>query len=952
MSSDIKINSINFFVNKLDTFEEIINMNILKTQFPLDDLDSGFYRINFAEKQNMGAGTINSNYNRPPVGPIKKGLYCSFCYRKGPLFHTAECPYPDDKSLYLTLGGFNELVVKNPSYDGDFNTTKQKIINGSITQNELNEELLFIIDEIKVSEPAFSLEKYAGTLSKIQFSGIIKKRGPKKLANKTATTQFLNSAIIFYKDGTNKTSIRVSKNGLLNLINVPKEPEKLNFLIKMLIDKIKKSGALDIDKFEELTGMSEFAYMPYVSYIHSITAQFSVSRELEIDFENLNSLIAPTDSYGNLLETELTKVEKSFNGFSVIIFRGIRIIEWSFSSGKISRNQTMIKEYIKFVTIPEPGIKITGIINKYGVIMLTMSRCGEKLMKDSLCGDTFTPLSEIFFNPIRDVFVDFFDKNNLLFKKTIASSNIKSERNTISGYAPPNCRPIRTRKLKDGTSYYEQMHPVPYSWKGQCPDPNYQFLDPMGLEDDGVFYPCCEAKSKKSVEKMKEYLIKGFPSGADPNILEKGLLNTITPDNDPQSGIIVFGSNIKGATAKVLIDDQFETVTVIKKLSKKNNEYEVINTRTGETLVVNGEDFKRESRYFRGLNSFTKDELLSCIKSNLYNSDLKINSRGELVHELITNLNEKYSLKRKNTFLRLMTSNTKIRMKDLTYYNILDLTKNRYLLKNVGSDSHNFFLVFSSEGIFFINYKFNTIEPDIEELFDDTIILNGFLSFNLEESKYVYTIISLIYYNESLEDYTFIDRELILRELLTKFTGITDIIFVYPDNYIDLIEGANVIIENNNKNKFVLINVDDINDNILYSDKDKYSDIIELQILAIDYITYTIEFGYDYKEFSIGIGLDLIRKYTFFEKLPSGLKSGEYIKLKINRDINGNIVPNRKLSIVKKSEKTLNYEYVIDLLLVKFNPINYTFFNENDKWYYFDTVLVYDGEKLAFTEDT
>ena len=951
MGSDIKINSTNFFVNKLETYEEIINMNLLKTQFPLDDLDGGFYRINFAEKQNMGAGTINSNYNRPPVGPINKGLYCSYCYRKGPLFHTEECPYPDDKSLYLTLGGFNELVVKNPTYDGDYNRLKQRIINRDITQYELNDELLFILDEIKISDPTFSLEKYSGILSKIQFSGVIKKRGPKKLANKTATTQFLNSAIIFYKDGTNKTSIRVSKNGLLNLINVPKEPEKLNFLIKMLIDKINKSGAVDLEKFEELTGIPQFTYLPYKSYIHSITAQFSVSRDLEIDFENLNTLIAPTDSYGNLLDSEYTTVEKNSNGFSIIIFEGIKIIEWSYSSGKISRNQTMIKEYIKFVTIPSSGIKITGIINKYGVIMLTMSRCGEKLMKDSLCGDTFTPLSTDFFNPIRDVFVRFFEKNTFLLKKTITGDNLKPERNTISGYAPPNCRPIRTRKLKDGTSYYEQMHPIPYSWKGQCPDPNYQFLDPLGLEDDGIFYPCCEAKSKKSVEKIKEYLIKGFPAGADPKLLTSGLLNTVTEANDPQSGIIVFGSNVKGATAKILIDDQFETVTVLKKLSKKNNDYEVRNIRTGETLVVNGEDFKRESRYFRGLNSFTKDELLRCIRTNLYNSDLKIDSRGELIHDLTSTLNEKYSVKRKNIFLRLMASNTKIRMRDLTYNNILDLTKNKYLLKNIGTESHHFFLVFSQDGIFFINYKFNTIEPDVEEIFDDTIILNGFLSFNSEESKYVYTIISLIYYNESLEDYTFTDRELILRELLTKFTGITDIIFVYPDNYIDLIEGSNVIIENNPANKLVFINTEDINDNILYSDKDKYPDIIELQILLINYTTYTIEFGYDDKEFPIGIGIDLIRKYTFFEKLPSGLKSGEYLKLKINRDINGNIVPNRKLSIVKKSVKTLNYEYVVDLLLVKFYPINYTLFNENDRWYYFGNILVYDGEKLAFTED-
>jgi hypothetical protein len=950
MSTEIKINSTNVFVNKLDSIEGIIDMNILKTKFPLDNLDSGFYRINFTEKKNMGVGTINSNYNRPPIGPIKKGLYCSYCYKKGPLFHTDTCPYPEDKSLYLTLGGFNEFVVKNPSYDGDYNRLKQKIINNSITQEELNQELLFIIDEIMVSDPTFSLEKYSGMLSKIQFSGIIKKRGPKKLANKTATTQFLNSAIIFYKDGQDKTSIRVSRNGLINLINVPKEPEKLDFLVKMLIDKIKKSGAVNLEKFEELTGIPSFEYLPYKSYTHSITAQFSVTGDSEINFENLNRLIAPTDYKDNLIQTEHTTIETKSNGFTIINFDGVKIIEWSYSSGKISRSQASIKEYIKFVTIPAPGIKITGIINKYGIIMLTMSRCGEKIMKDSLCGNSFTQLNVIFFNELRDVFVNFFKNNSILLKKTLVSDSVKQERNTISGYAPPNCRPIRTRKLKDGTTYYEQMHPIPYSWKGQCPDPNYQFLDPNGVEEDGIFYPCCEAKSKKSIEKMKKYLIEGFPRGADSATIEKNFLNGITEELDPHSGIIIFGSNVKGATAKVIIDGNFETVTVLKKISKKNNDYEVRNNKTGEILIVKGEDFQRESRYFRGLKSFTKEELINCIKKNLYNADLKINLRGEIVHNLISPLNERYSLKRKNTFLNILDY-SRIRMRDLTYNNIKDLTKNKYFLKNVGNDSYNFFFVLSKDGNFFINYQFNTIEPDIQEIFTDTIVLNGFLSFNLEESKYVYNIISLLYYNEDIGEYTFIDRELILRELLTKFTGITDIIFVYTDNYIDLIEGSNVIIENNEKNKLVFLNSEDINDNILWTDKDKYSDIIELQILQIDYTTYTIAFGYDDMDFPSEIGLDLIRRYTFFEKLPIGLKIGEYLKIKINRDVNGNIVQNRKLSIVNKTRKTLNYEYIIDLLLIKFNPINYTFFRENDRWYYFDKTIVYDGEKLSFTED-
>jgi hypothetical protein len=149
----------------------------------------------------------------------------------------------------------------------------------------------------------------------------------------------------------------------------------------------------------------------------------------------------------------------------------------------------------------------------------------------------------------------------------------------------------------------------------------------------------------------------------------------------------------------------------------------------------------------------------------------------------------------------------------------------------------------------------------------------------------------------------------------------------------------------------VFINSEDFKDNILWSDKDKYSDNIELQILNINYITYTIEFGYEDKEFPSNIGIDLIKKYTFFEKLPVGLKVGDYIKLKINRDINGNIVPNRKLTIIKKTTKTFNYEYIVDLLLVKFFPINYTFYSQADRWYYFDNTLVYDGEKLTFTED-
>ena len=41
----------------------------------------------------------------------------------------------------------------------------------------------------------------------------------------------------------------------------------------------------------------------------------------------------------------------------------------------------------------------------------------------------------------------------------------------------------RTRDTGSG-NYKEGMRPEPYSWQGTCPDPNYQYLKPEGVQDD------------------------------------------------------------------------------------------------------------------------------------------------------------------------------------------------------------------------------------------------------------------------------------------------------------------------------------------------------------------------------------------------------------------------------------------------------------------------------------
>ena len=59
----------------------------------------------------------------------------------------------------------------------------------------------------------------------------------------------------------------------------------------------------------------------------------------------------------------------------------------------------------------------------------------------------------------------------------------------MDGGKTPICR------NKDPRPGYPSPRPVPYSFHGNCPEPNRQILDPKGiLGKDGLYYPCCSAK--------------------------------------------------------------------------------------------------------------------------------------------------------------------------------------------------------------------------------------------------------------------------------------------------------------------------------------------------------------------------------------------------------------------------------------------------------------------------
>jgi len=939
----VSINSINMFINKFDESREIFDLDKLKENFLLDEGEEGFYKLSLYQKKTFGNETINDNYNRPSIGPIENGFYCTFCGNEGPRDHSESCDFPDQNSLNLTISGINDYILNDRNYKGDYINFKTKFEESSLTQDDLN-EILLNPDEIQVQDGKINIQTNKDVLTSVSYLGIYKKRGPQKLASKTSTTQFLNNMIISYEKNRQKTSIRISKNGLINMINVPLAAESLNNIITQLIERINNSGAINIEEFRISSGLNldKYTFLKQFSYVHSVTGQFkidAIQKDTEINFEELDNIISPFDPSGNVIESSFTSVERTPSGENVININGVKIIEWEYSLGRLTRNEVMTKEYIKSVSVPAPGIKLTSIFNKYGTVIMTLSRCSSKQLLKGLCGGVITSINDTYFSDFVSVFNDLFEKqSSILAKKSLGNvpGKLKSDFNTLTGYAPSGkiCRLTRTREV-DGVTYKEGMRPDPYTWSGKCPDPNYQYLKPDGVQDsDGLWYPCCEAKTKDSIEKMKRYLLNGFPLNRN-----EGEKFNIIDGEDLGSGIIEPGSNSEGASTELYINGKLEDVTIIKKLSKKSNEY-LVRLQNGSTVKIKGTDFKRESRVFPGLRDFKREDLLSCIIKNLNKNNDSIDKDGKLIKNTNSDFNETFSEENYSYFISLVGETTK---NYLTYYTIQDLKREEYILYKTPTDSFSFYLVLSPNGNFYISPNYNYIDSDISEKFDETIVLFGQLRFNNIEFKKEYIVMDLIYLEGSLKSREFNERYALLIDVQSDLLNkIVEEIITIPDFYTDLISGSYEIMQEPNKLVFIQKNCCNV---ISWGDSDIFENEITLQVLSKN--RQTIKFGYDSRSFPENVGVSFFNEVAFNKRdIPDELVIGEYYRLRINIDTDGNIVPTRKVSFLYKTEKLGSYSDTIQKLSFKFSPIKKDFFDDPEEWYLPNETLKFDGERL------
>jgi len=489
------------------------------------------------------------------------------------------------------------------------------------------------------------------------------------------------------------------------------------------------------------------------------------------------------------------------------------------------------------------------------------------------------------------------------------------------------------------------MRPDPYSWKGVCPDPNYQHIIPQGVKGDlDLMYPCCRAKNIESRKQMKEYLINGFPGNKE--TAEK---YSVTKGNDIGSGVIIPGSNEPGAISMVNIDGAWENVRVLKRLNKSANTYSV--EKSDKTkVIITGDKFMRDSRVFPGLKDFSREQLLSCIMGKLRANGQVIDTTGNLVDSDISKFNEIQNDEYFGLFKTALKINPSFEYLAYTMFDLFE--KEPYTVRGVPEDAVHFYLVLSPIGNFYITRGGKSIVSDISETFNEIIIMDGFLRNGDNNNEY--HIIDILYLGEDLTNEPYSSRISKMLILQGSYLNNVEEIMVFPPVYDNIIEGSYSIAGNDNNVSLIFMGEKKCCRYIVWNPTYKPGDEFYLQVLKKKGTEIT--FSINGEPIKRGIGLDRLINYKFNSRdIPPGVVNGSYLSLKINRDSNGNIVPARIISILSILTRIPpeTYDNTVKSISIKLDPVKKVLFSSPTEWYipgktlvYRDDLLVQDGTDL------
>ena len=894
-ASNINFTSLDYYINNFSDkiSEDVFNLDLIARNFELSDK---FDRLEYSEKK--GKGSIEKLINRPPIGPIPLNFKCTFCEEIGPDFHKIECPNPSKRSLVLTYKGFKALL-RDREYSGPLeeDIKKYKIGNNSTKLSIL--EKYFADDIEKVKEDGKTKIKIPDeAFSNVTYDEVVKIKGRDPQGPKTLTVRFSNMVSIFYTYEDKTTNIRIYKDGSIDIKNMSQEK---NF-IQELINRINKTNGLIVNNYKKLLNKNKqpitnkYTLNDTFSYYYLYHAQFYMfgkesKKSLEVNFDELENVLEVDEDneYVNIFEDEV---------FLKIDDMDFTIIPKSAKDKKLIKESTDSKVYL----IDVDDITITLFITKYGVFQFTVS--SQNITVEE-CEEILSIL--------RDYFIDIF-KNDKFSVKTYITPDTTiydmqgPQLTTVSGLTPPKSESQRTgteicRKTQAGVA----LRPNPYSWTGNCAAENY--APAIGInkkykggdikvnyngKEQQLYYPCCE----KLVGNDRRIFIEKLKTGFTPEEQEE---YGIFPNKDILSGVIIPGSTVKGAKSSVLLpgETDYSDVEVISVPSKITStaKYKVKRLSDSQEFTIERSAFKRDSRYFRGLNSLSKQELINIlIKENKVTQGLKIDTL-----EYKNKLNFKY-----------------ISLSALRE----EFTKNIYKATYVPDNTNLVILEYNDKNDqFYVDINANVkIESNVN--FIDGTKIVGYLHESSREFYPIY-IIGL-----NLEE----SRDLIDTNLNSAKDTIQSVDFI--DNYI---EASNFYLKEYSNIRILFV-PEELNLTIYYYDENLIPLPTTVQIIdRIDTSNYI--FGYDNISFHSNI-------YKLV--IPQTVKKQDYIQIHGNYNkITGNVDKNKPIVYIKKVNKeTKSYEKAKLQFFELLTPIDIQFFTLSDEY------IIIGGEKYNYDIDT
>lgn len=895
-ASEIKLTSVDYYINKFpDKIKDtVIDLEQLAINFSLEDQ---FNRLEYSEK--IGKGSVEKLINRPPIGPIPNNFMCTFCLEYGPNYHLVNCPNPDKRSLVLTFKGFKDLL-KNTDYTGpledDIKEYKQgnklKILN-KYFENDIEKVKECGKTIIKIPDDAFS---------EITYDDVVKIKGKDPQAPKTLTIRFSNIVSIYYTyDEDKTTNIRIYKDGSIDIKNITQDPVDRNMFINLLISRINATNSVNINNFNALLAKNGFSptnnYKEVEGKFYLYHGQFYMfgkenRKSQEIQFDKLEEIVEPesSNSYIDVINNEnFLKIED----YDATII----------SKSKSIKGKKILDENLenKVYIIDIDGINISLFITKYGVFQFSLSTTQLNI-------EETVDILQV----IRLYFINIFTTNNLTEKTFITSEPLiysmhETQDTTISGLVPPKSQSQRSgtevcRKTQAGV----ELQPKPYSWSGNCASENY--APAIGIadkyrggdvrvnyngKDQQLYYPCCEKLTGKARLEFINKLKTGFTT-------EEQEKYGIFPDQDILSGVIVPGSTKLGADAHVMLPNETEytKVTVIKVPKKVSPmaEYTVIRNSDSKEFKVPRVSFKKDSRYFRGLNTLSKDELISILmKENMVTTGEKL--------DIKINVMENFQY--------------------INYTAILEeFTKTVYKLSRVPDNTVLVYLNYKNESDqYYITNNFK-LKSSVKFIEGTTVV--GFYN---ETTKDFYPL-----YIQGLND---LERstKIIDTQLIGKEDNVKDV--EYFDNYV---EASDYLLKNENNIRLLFV-PNNLSSTVYYYDEKLYTEPMTVQLIKkLGSSMYT--FGYDKEEFTPN---------SYQLVIPQSVNELDYVQIKARYNkITNEIDKLKPLEFVKPSKRdNKSYEEIKLQFNELFDPINIVFFTINDGKY-----LKIDKYTLEYNETT